>query len=518
MTTPTPPTRASLSEALEAIRPVIVANGWTTDSKLMRVGELLRDEATTTVGLTSLPRLLADRNLINREQAAELDQITAHQALFPRYQLLRRIGAGGMGMVYLARQTDTGRQVAFKSINARLAQDDGFVVRFQRETTALLGIRHPHIAEVLESGEADGHVFFAMDYIDGPSLMQILRERRVLEEPVVLRIGIQIASGLHHVYATAGLIHRDLKPENILITGLEGDVLRAHLIDFGLVKTNREDERLTQTGMTIGTPLYMSPEQVRGEALDGRSDIYGLGATLYHLATGMTPFSGTSPGAIMSAHLTEPAPDPGRVVPSLTQATRDLIMMCMAKRPEDRFATGEALVAACKAAMASLAPGVETEQFKFLKRPLVLNRPPPPPRRVATPTDGEKHITTRIMAKAAANAASRPGSSTIIRPDRVAAGQDAEPARRPVAEQIVRAITPPVPPAQPPTTGRRATAADQVPASDPGPALEPIPDRVVASRVFKEDPDLHQGGIGVGPWVFLVLAAVGAGLVIWALT
>jgi serine/threonine-protein kinase PpkA len=323
-----------------------------------------------------------------------------------------------------------------------------------------------------------------MEFIDGPSLMSLLKDYRVLPEAYALRIVRQVAEGLAHVWDTAHLVHRDIKPENILVIRNRsggGDLFpaddAAKLIDFGLVKSDEKDDRLTQTGMTIGTPLYMSPEQVRGEPLDCRSDIYGLGATLYHLLTGFTPFTGTSPGSIMSAHLTEPVPDPGGRVPSLHRQTRDLVMMAMAKDPGKRFLTFDGLVKAIdEALMECGSKGNGT--LRLLRKPLVLNKP-----------------------QAAGKA--KPDSDRIANPD---------PAGKPGTAPLVRR------PLEQPTDGSPATPpAAEVPARSPVspiPLQKPPSTTIEKSKVFAEDP--HAGlGIGVAPWVVLGFAVVG--LVLWLL-
>jgi serine/threonine-protein kinase len=365
---------------LESAQAVILANGWSNETQIAKAKTALMrsPEPAATAGRSRLAQFLLEQKILTREQALDLDSIVVNQKNLPNFQLLKKLGSGGMGVVYLAKHIASGRTCALKTINARLADDGDFVNRFHRETEALSAVRHDHIAEVIETGEREGHFYLAMEFIDGPSLMALLKDYHALPELYSLRIVRQIADGLGYVYTAAGLIHRDLKPENVLIVRSrnshdlfpEDDV--AKLIDFGLVKSmDDKDERLTQTGMTIGTPLYMSPEQVRGEALDCRSDIYGLGATLYHLVTGTTPYNGSSPGTIMSAHLTQPIPDPSAKVPSLNPLTRSLIMTAMAKDVGDRFLNYDGLIKTLDKAIGALA-GQTAGAPKLLLKPLVL--------------------------------------------------------------------------------------------------------------------------------------------------
>ena len=367
---------------LRAAETILVENAWlrpeqysTALERAAEVGDIV-----PAAGRSILAQWLVQCRLINREQAIELDSVQRQQEQLPEFVLLRKLGSGGMGTVYLARAKDGTDLVALKTMNAKLADDKDFVNRFHREAKALSKLRHPNVAGILGHGERDGVCWLAMEYIQGDSLMAVLRTHRVLPETYALRLVRQVADGLGHAWSAAQLIHRDIKPENILVVRAGAriedwdDEDRAMLIDFGLVKSNRDDERLTQTGMTIGTPLYMSPEQVRGEALDNRSDIYGLGATLYHLLTGATPYNGSSPGSIMSAHLTEAVPDPGLRVPSLSQATRSLVMMSMAKMASDRFTTCAGFSAACDEAINILHTHA-TERPNFLRKPMVITPP-----------------------------------------------------------------------------------------------------------------------------------------------
>ena len=360
----------------------MLANSWVTKPQLdhIKMRVINAKDPVPSAGRSLLAQFLLDNRLLPRDQIGDLDALVRTQLTLPQFLLTKKIGAGGMGTVFLAVHKATQRQVALKTMNARLADDKDFIERFHREARALEKVRNEHIAEIIACGETDGTCWLAMEYIEGPSLMSLLKEHRVLPEHYALNLTRQIAEGLGHVWTTARLIHRDIKPENVLVIRHRlGDELFpstdiAKLIDFGLVKSNNDDDRLTQTGMTIGTPLYMSPEQVRGESLDCRSDIYGVGATLYHLLTGHTPFSGSSPGAIMSAHLTETVPDPGDRVPSLSRLTRQLVMTAMAKSTEKRYTTFEALIAACNEALSAI-DHKSGSMPRLLRKPMVLKNP-----------------------------------------------------------------------------------------------------------------------------------------------
>ena len=429
---------SSLVTQLENASTVMLANNWVTKPQLenIKIRVFNTAEPVPSAGRSLLAQFLLDNRLMPREQVADLDSIIKTQATLPEFQLQKKIGAGGMGTVFLALHLETQRQVALKTINARLADDKDFVERFHREARALEQVRNLHIAEIIACGETEGTCWLAMEYIHGPSLMSLLKEHRVLPEYYALNLIRQIAEGLGHVWDKAGLVHRDIKPENVLVVRNRlGDELFpstdvAKLIDFGLVKSNSDDDRLTQTGMTIGTPLYMSPEQVRGEKLDCRSDIYGVGATMYHLLTGHTPFNGNSPGAIMSAHLTEAVPDPGDRVPSLSRITRQIVLTAMAKNVEKRFLSFEALISMCEEALAGL-EHKSTSIPRLLRKPMVLKNP--------IKRSGEIIIDESMPSQPGATPAS-PNTGSVLRPktDRMNIVRPAKPDRN-----AATVVTPP---------------------------------------------------------------------------
>lgn len=251
------------------------------------------------------------------------------------YRIESFIGAGGMGRVYQARHELLGREAALKVLATRLGSDEDYINRFIREAKLAASLHHPHLVEVYDFGLSDQGYYLAMEFVRGASLGQLLRTQPRLEEADVLKIAGQSLAALGYAH-DAGVIHRDIKPDNLLIQK-DGSV---KVTDLGLAKTvtTEGDTSLTLSGMVLGTPSYMSPEQVRGEKeVDGRSDLYSLGATLFHCATGQLPFKGATPMVVMQKQLEEPPPNPRQFAPALSEATASFILRLMQKNPDYRY-------------------------------------------------------------------------------------------------------------------------------------------------------------------------------------
>ena len=240
------------------------------------------------------------------------------------FELLGKIGQGGMGSVFRARQKSLDRIVALKILPPSVAKDAKFIERFQREARASAKLNHPNIVQGIDVGQdpATGLWYFAMELVDGPSLLTVLKQQGALPEERVLRIAMDMARALQAA-AKEGIVHRDIKPDNILLSSTG----QAKLADLGLAKQVREDASLTQAGMALGTPFYMAPEQIRGQLdqLDQRTDLYALGGTLFHLVTGRKPFEGETGAVIMTRHLTEAAPRANKVNPNVSEAFSRLL-------------------------------------------------------------------------------------------------------------------------------------------------------------------------------------------------
>jgi serine/threonine protein kinase len=310
----------------------------------------------------------------------------------------RRLGAGAMGEVYLAERD--GKRAALKLVAGRFVGDDAFTTRFHREVDILKRFDHPHVARALDAGEHEGRPWLAMEFVNGPDIESHLAQHGPASEHQVLRLAIQLAQGLDHVHATAGLIHRDIKPANVLVQRAPGgDPTRllnagdvAKIIDFGLAKPADPDEGggLTMTGMIMGTPNYISPEQIACEKqLTQHVDMYALGGSMYHMLTGQVPYPVGSAASVMAAHLNNAVPDPTERVPSLSSATKRVVMTAMAKRVADRYADWRAFIAACEKALSALGPEPAPQTNRFLKRPMpkpatAAQAKPPPVRTPAT--------------------------------------------------------------------------------------------------------------------------------------
>ena len=251
---------------------------------------------------------------------------------FGDYEILEELGAGGMGKVYRARDLTLDRLVALKTLARELSADTDYVQRFLKEARAAARLNHPNIVQIYDFGCVDSIYYLAMEFVDGHSLGTYLK-RGHFSESESIQIIRHACRALSIAHAD-GIVHRDIKPDNLMLTS-RGDV---KLVDLGIAKRLDEDVSLTQTGQAIGTPHYISPEQIRGQRdIDARADIYSLGATLYHLLTGHTPYPGSSGPIVMSMHLVEPLPDPRRFEASLTDGVCRVVRKMMAKNRDERY-------------------------------------------------------------------------------------------------------------------------------------------------------------------------------------
>ncbi len=257
-----------------------------------------------------------------------------------RFVIERLLGAGGMGAVYLARDEQLGEQVALKVIAGLALLDPTAADRLRRETTLARKISHPNVVRMHDLGEEHGLLFVSMEYVAGESLAARIKRLGAIPAGQLRPIAVQLCEGLTAAHA-CGIIHRDLKPANILIDGQE----RVKLIDFGIARSEL-NAGMTATNMVIGTPDYMAPEQVKGGVLDARTDVYSLGAVLYHALTGRPPFPGETPIQIGLAHCQDQVVPPRQLRPDVPAVWEAVLLRALEKTPVARFPSVAALQAA----------------------------------------------------------------------------------------------------------------------------------------------------------------------------
>ncbi len=276
---------------------------------------------------------------------AGLDRASSlsNQVLDARYQVMKKLGEGGMSYVYLAKEISSDATVAIKVLSPRLASDKSSVERLRREAGLAMRLDHPNVCRILRLGESeDGLIYLVMPFLKG----ELLSDREVRGGPMDMTLGVtllqQMCAGLHHAHELQ-IIHRDLKPENVmLVPDDHGGVERAVVMDFGLAKERRADPaiaKLTATGIILGTPEFMSPEQIRGKPLDARSDIYALGIVAYEMFTGKLPFQGRNAQEMMIARLRSQPIAIRTLRPDVPDAVEKALTKALQTSPDDRFTT-----------------------------------------------------------------------------------------------------------------------------------------------------------------------------------
>jgi eukaryotic-like serine/threonine-protein kinase len=281
------------------------------------------------------------------------------EALGARYRVERELGAGGMATVYLARDLRHGRDVAIKVLNTELAESSGRE-RFVREIQVAARLTHPHILPLHDSGEIDGLLYFVMPVMEGQTLRALLRERRPLPVDEATRLAGEIADALDYAHRH-DVVHRDIKPENILLH--EGHALVA---DFGIGKAmaaasaetsgGATQRSLTQVGVVVGTPAYMSPEQASGDAVDGRSDLFSLGCVLYEMLTGDVPYTGATAAAVIAKRFFYTPPEPSTLNANVSPALNGVVAQLLARAPDDRPSSGARVIEALRSGPVVVAP------------------------------------------------------------------------------------------------------------------------------------------------------------------
>nr|WP_280482398.1 serine/threonine-protein kinase [Nocardia cyriacigeorgica] len=303
------------------------------------------------------------------------------------YRIVKALGAGGMGAVYLAKHPSLPRMDALKVLNSELSRDREFRVRFEREANIAAGLDHPNIVSVFNRGDEGGHLWISMQYIEGTDASAIMASDPHSMTPLrALRIVTEVGKGLDYAHRR-GLLHRDVKPANFLISSPDsGEDERVLLTDFGVAKSADDVSELTKTGSMLATIAYAPPEQLTGQRLDHRADIYSLACSLFKLVTGQNPYPGTQPAMIMMGHLHQPPPSATAVNPGLPAGLDQVFARALAKRPEERFSSCRELT---DAAANALVPG---------HNPVSSSTSPTYPVQIVDPPASEPSVVTRAPA------------------------------------------------------------------------------------------------------------------------
>ncbi|MCP3902576.1 MAG: serine/threonine protein kinase [Planctomycetes bacterium] len=315
---------------------IVVHSGLATKDEVESCQALLKEANEDSDGPKTLPELLVRRDYVTRHQLDRLRmdfEAKKSGQHIPGYRIVRKLGSGAMATVFLARQLSLDRLVAIKILPKKFSDNEKFIERFYKEGRSAAQLNHPNIVGAYDVGRAGDHHYFVMEYVDGPTIHdRITKKQRISEKPAI-EIVRQVAKALEHAHAR-GFIHRDIKPKNIMISRD-----RVMLADLGLARAITDEEAArAEAGRAYGTPYYISPEQIRGELEIGpAADVYGLGATFYHMVTGRVPFEGKNPSSVMHKHLKSPLEPPDHVNPEISAGCAQVIEMMMAKKSKNRY-------------------------------------------------------------------------------------------------------------------------------------------------------------------------------------
>ncbi len=383
------------------------------------------------------------------------------------YHVIRRLGVGGMGEVYLVQHPRLPRRDALKLLDVRVSRNDDFAARFQREADLLAPLSHQNIVHLYDRGLFEGRLWLTMEYVDGEDAAHLLRANGPMPLPLATDIIAGAGAGLDYAYQRHGITHRDVKPANVLVEFHDRRLAAVKLADFGIAKAAGEATSLTSTGVTIGTIAYMSPEAIEGRPLDNRADVYSLGCAAFELLTGTVPFTDDTMTALISAQLTRPAPGITERAPHLPRYLDAVFARVLAKAADDRFPTCAEFIAAMRG-VGSAVPAVPTQAMPgpptqaMPGPPTQVGRPPTqaaprPPTRLGPPPSAGVSTTGRSTQAMPppTGAASRP------RPTGVAPGAGAQPRPRPAATKHAPPIS------DGPASHRAAMASGARPSTPP---------------------------------------------------
>lgn len=345
---------------------LVVDNGLVTQEELSECTSLLQDAEGNATGHT-LGDVLVNHQFVTRRQLNRLQTDFDTRKSTQRiqgYRIIRKLGAGAMATVFLAQQESLDRPVAIKVLPKKFSENEDFLERFYKEGRAAAKLNDANIVQAYDVGQSGEYHYFVMEYVDGDTVYEQIVEKKQLSEQEALPIIRQVAQALQHAHKV-GFIHRDIKPKNIMIAN-NGDV---KLADLGLARAVDDAEAAeAEAGRAYGTPYYISPEQIRGKKeITPAADIYGLGATLYHMVTGKVPFSGKNPSDVMHRHLKEDLVPPDHLNSSLSAGFSQVIEMMMAKDVSQRYQNAADLIEDLDAVASGRSPQYAQPTLDFAK-------------------------------------------------------------------------------------------------------------------------------------------------------
>ncbi|MHC5156734.1 MAG: serine/threonine protein kinase [Planctomycetota bacterium] len=313
---------------------------------------------------STLEQLLLEKNFITTTQVGRLKNLIRESkdasTQIPGYKILGKLGSGAMAVVYKAKQVSLDRTVAVKVLPKKFVQKSDYVERFYKEGRLAAKMNHNNIVQAIDVGEVGGLYYFVMEYVEGKTLYDDLSQGKIFSENEAIDLILQLASALGHAHSL-GLIHRDVKPKNIMINN--DNVVK--LADMGLARETSDMKAAKhEQGKAFGTPYYIAPEQIRGLVdIDGRADIYALGATLFHMVTGRVPYEASSPSEVMRKHLKEPLTPPDHINTALTAGISEVIEGMMAKDRNNRYRNMDELVTDLRAVREGRPPLLARQKF-----------------------------------------------------------------------------------------------------------------------------------------------------------
>ena len=313
---------------------------------------------------STLEQLLLEKNFVTTTQVGRLKNLIRESkdasTQIPGYKILGKLGSGAMAVVYKAKQVSLDRTVAVKVLPKKFVQKSDYVERFYKEGRLAARMNHNNIVQAIDVGEVGGLYYFVMEYVEGKTLYDDLSQGKIFDENEAIDLILQLASALGHAHSL-GLIHRDVKPKNIMINN--DNVVK--LADMGLARETSDMKAARhEQGKAFGTPYYIAPEQIRGLVdIDGRADIYALGATLFHMVTGRVPYEASSPSEVMKKHLKEPLTPPDHINTALTAGISEVIEGMMAKDRDNRYRNMDELVTDLRAVREGRPPLLARQKF-----------------------------------------------------------------------------------------------------------------------------------------------------------